>query len=658
MQCPRRTLLGGLATTATVALVGSAAGEPDESQSALETDDQWSLFEYVPATVVSNGSMIASIDHDAMAEADEPHETQPFVDQFGLNPESVSFELSVSAHDEDGYAEPIRILGGDLEFETDGETEHIGDYEYDRYEVDDDQYHGPDDEKPLIAGVDDLVFVVDDEETLETTLETGNGNVDRLLDDETITEPLETHSGADLYRITVPDDEFGLSPELDDKDIDLEVMLFTQTVIDRDTIEVKHVAGFADEDEITDEVVESIEADFAYMSTPDEPEVDIDGETVTVTARRDLAAERDAADHDSPRIGGHRDEIDPDGDELELEITRGDPTPVEDLTLEVNDEEYDRDIWADGQGTIEEGDTVVLGMDDVEPNTSVRLQHDHEMGSTGSGTTVLNSFQFEFEHDYDEEAITITYEDEFPLEGDNVYLGVYEGPLHQRRGDDGERAEPEPTTTDQPWDGETLSDGSETTLDGVSPGDTVIVGWKGATSQDGLDQYQIHPPGVVEFEYEYDTQTLVGTLEVEHEQPAVEYELLIEDEPSDTQWSDEYETVDDQATIELEVEPGRRITAVWGEHDHYVGGTQTTPTVDLEYDDGTVEHVGGDELPVSDLELHVMSEDDDERVSLEDELDGRFEEGDTVDLEIDDPRTVTLRSEEYNTIGTVFANSE
>lgn len=93
---------------------------------------------------------------------------------------------------------------------------------------------------------------------------------------------------------------------------------------------------------------------------------------------------------------------------------------------------------------------------------------------------------------------------------------------------------------------------------------------------------------------------------------------------------------------------------MWGDGAS-VGGRTVFPSVDLELreSDGTeIEHVGGDSIPAADLVAEVWAEDDRTTVELGDELEGEFEEGETVPLGIDAVEYVTLRYDGH-TIGYV-----
>lgn len=645
-QCPRRTLLGGIGTTITVALAGNAATATDDSPTEREakTPSLESLLDALPASVATDSMAVMAIDFDSRRNANEPYSPRPTIGSFRIDPASVSKQVAVLNTD-DGYSRPVSVLTGDIQLAGDGDRRETADgLVYDRYE---------DEESELIAGVtDSLVVIAEDEETVADSLAAKAGDGERLLETEPVIEDaLETHAAADTYLIQIGD-ESGFSTA----DADIEYVVRAMTVRDPDTIEVTHEVAFEDAADVTDDVVERLTGDLAYMATKGEPTVETDGAVVTITAERDLAAERAVQNHESPGFLRPERDIDPDDDVLEIEIGRGDPTPVEDLTLEVGEEEYDREIWADGHGTLEEGDTIVIDMDDVEPNLSVTIRHDHEAGGSASSTTILDHFHFEFAYDADAETLTVEYADDFPLEGDSVSLAVYEDrPTYRPEGDS-----PEPRTTAQPWT-ETLEAGDEAMLEGITPGETVLVCWEGTSQQDSIAYHRVRPPGAVNFDYDYDSRTLSATLEFEDgdEQPADAYELLLDDEPAATQWADEYETVTSGATIHLEdVRAGTEVTVVWGDDDVRVGGTRPRPSIELAFtdDESAVEHVGGDSLPASDLTARVWTDDERIEIDLEEEIDGEFTEGDTFAVDADGIHHVTLVFDQEHHVG--FVTSE
>ncbi|RQG92660.1 hypothetical protein EA462_00015 [Natrarchaeobius halalkaliphilus] len=649
-QYPRRTLLGGIGMTIAASVTAGVA-TADETTAASTGPEFDSVLSFLPGTVASESMMLTVTDLERQLEANEPHDPASLGGGFQIQPDDVSKTALVYSLGED-LSRPIKVLTGDIDLEGDVEAEdsHAG-IDYERYETD----------EVVAAVTDDVVIIAPDTPTVEDALEANAGETDRLLEaDSRLEEGLETYDAADGLTVSLTD-EYYLPDKYDD--VAIEYVVQAMTVIDPDTIEMRFGIRFEDEDDVTDALIESLTGEYAYVSTREDPEVEVDGSLATVTVERDLEAERAIQEHDSPGFLRVDRDIDLDDDYLEIEVGRGDPTPIEDLTLEVGDEEYDREIWADGHGTLEEGDTIRIEMDDVEPNLSLHLSHDHELGSSGSGTTILGNLRFAFEYDHDEETLSVEYEDDFPLDGDGVSLAVYDhGDADWVRPDEDE---PEPRTTVQPWEDQTVSQGDAHTLEDVHPGDEIVVGWNGISRRDGLRQYQVNPPGVVSFEYDYAAKTLSATLEPSAEdegddlQPAAAYELRIDEEPTASQWADEAESVPAEGTTVTvdDVEIGVRATAVWGDDELRVGSTRTMPSVLLEATDGTIEHVGGDVLAGSDLEAEVWTESDRETIDLEDEIDGEFTEGDTLEVD-DDVQNLTLVYDDEHRIGWVDTTRE
>ncbi|AEH36819.1 hypothetical protein [Halopiger xanaduensis] len=676
-QCPRRSLLGGLGTTLAVAFAGSTAAVAADESSDDENEDAVpptfdSVRESLPASVAAEPMTVTLQDLDAQREANDPHRPRTIGYEFGIDPESVSTAARVTSYG-DEYAQPIGVLTGDVEFgdefADEGETRELADVEYDRYDGDD----------AVAADAGDIVVIAEETETIEAAFEAGAGETDRLFEAESLLEEaFDVVDDADGYTARLPDEEESAIPGAEDAPV--EYIVQTTTVLDPDALEVTYGIAFEDEDDVTDELVETLEAELAYMPTKEEPSAEVDGALVTVTAERDLAAEREIREHDSPGSLRIDRDADFDGDTVELEVGRGDPTPIEDLTLELDDEEYDRDIWADGQGKLEEGDTIEIDTDDIEPNLSVTLTHDHELGSSSSTTTVLNHFRFEYDYDVNAETLTVEYADDYPLDGDKLSLAAREEYTYVRPDEDEDI--PDPKAETQPWTGETLEDGDTGTLEGVEPGDRVLVGWEGTTHRDAIGRFRARPPGYVDFEYDYDAETVSATLEFPEdsaegegeeaengdgdkdgaeetddetatERPADEYELRVGGEPAATQWADDHETVSGGETIEIEdVDVGTEIEVVWGE-DADVSGTRAVPTVDLEVEtDGTVEHAGGDAVPASKLEGRARTDDDSLEISLDEYVDGEFAEGDSFDLDVDaELHTVHLRYDGEHHVG-------
>ncbi|WP_245779393.1 hypothetical protein [Halostagnicola kamekurae] len=635
-------------------LTGSTVAAPDGDRPKASTTTESSfddVLAYLPASVAEDSMGVAVTNYERMREADQPYGPSPPINTAEMDASNVSKSAFVTSYT-DEYSQPLTVLSGDIELpESTDSSETDAGVEYEYYEPESDGVVGSD---------GDVVVGSTDRETVEAAFDANAGEADRLLEAESAIESgLSTFPESDARSVQISDEQPTLGGF---EDVDIEYSVTAQTVIDADTMEMSVGIELADESDATDELIETLESQFAYAATTGEPSVEVDGSFVSTTVTRDLAAERAVREHESPGyLQVERDFDIEDDDLLEIEIGRGDPTPIEDLTLEIDDEPYDREIWADGHGKLEEGDTIVVDMDDVEPNLSVSLTHEHELGSSSSRTTILSHFRFESSYDIDSGELTLEYADDFSLDGEEVFLAVYDERPIYRLDEDGS----EPRVSTQPWDGETMSEGDTATVEDVEVGDTVIVGWKGTDYDDSIWQHQADPPGRARFEYEYDSETLEATLDFapispdseseptdDVERSASEYELQIDGEPADTQWTDEFETVSTGATLEIDdVAVGSDVEAVWAETDTPIGRTQTQPSIDLAYDGGTVEHVGGDALPAADLEAEIWAENGSYTLALGDEIDGDFEDGDSFTV---DAESVTDRSgDDVDEIGAV-----
>lgn len=663
-KCPRRTLLGGIGSTLAIGAAGClstpgdespAEDEPDaetETETNADADDADtefdSLLEYLPASADDGPVTLVTVDLDALAEANEPYESQSIGGPFGIESDSVS--NAVIAEIGENHSTSITVLADDVTLDGESEPERrksTDGTEYDRYETD-----------SHVAGVADGVTVVvrsdegtetesetDPDALLEAAFEAAAGETERLLEaDPVFEDALETVPAGDR-RIVMTNETITTAEDDDIQPDDLEFVVYGQTVLGPDTIELLYGIEFTDASRITDEFLESLEEDFGYGAGEDDPEISVDDTLVTVSAVIDLEAQRKAQEIESPQVRGPR-EIDRDADYVELEVARGDPTPVEDLTLELNDEVYDPDVWAGDQETIEEGDTIRIATDDLEPNLQLTLTHEHAYGASAMGTSINSRFEFESEYDLETETVSLEYADEIPLDGDELYLAVYE----DRTGFDDE-----PLESTQPWTGREVTDGATATLDDVPAGHSVIVGWRGDSRRDSIYTHYAQPPGYASTDYDYESKTLEVTLELDEPRPAAEYQLLVADEPAAVQWTDDGDTVDPGATIELEdVDVGTSGTVVWGDDEVRISGFTARPSVDIELrtdDDYAIEHVGGDELPIESLEAAVWTDGDREVVELEggDDVGETFTEGDVVslDFEAEDIQNVNLKYDDH-----------
>ena len=633
MQYPRRALLAGVGLTGTAVLLGSTVlsdDDPATSDSSESGDDSEfdELFAYLPATIDGPSISVVAADVQARRKADEPYDYHVAVSG-AIDPSSVEVHVRADAFGEDEHV-GVSVLTGTVEI--DGETERRETDAGTSYEV----YET---KREVVAETDDVVLVSGSTETIEAAIDAAAGDEKSLFDREPrIEDGLETFSDADERAVHL--DEYIFPVEGDEDAPEISFAASGIDVIDSDTIEMQIGFAFEDEREITDDVLDAIRSEFSAMGTTEELDVTVDDDLVVVTVRRDLAAERAVADHDSPgqlRLVG---DVDPDVDSVEIEIGRGDPTPIEELTLSLDDREIDPSEWADDQSTIEAGDRIHLPLEELEPNLQVRITHDHEMGSSSSGTTILAHLQFAFDFDADRGELDVGYADSFPLDGDRLSVVAYD-PDSRSRASFGEA---DPVVSADPWDGETVTEGDEASVEGIEPGNEVLVNWDGTGYENAIAHYFASPPGRVTFDFDYASNTLSVTLSVEDVRDADEYTLLVENESASTQWIDVDDTIADESTIEVTgIDVGMQSSVVWND-DVRVGSTRVVPELLLEFDPetDTVEHVGGDAIPAESLTVELWTDDGSEEMTLADAIDGTFEEGDSFTVDREGVRDVVL----------------
>ncbi|WP_436346824.1 hypothetical protein [Natronorubrum sp. FCH18a] len=651
---PRRTLLGGIGSTVALAAAGCLSltddgSPPDESDDSDETDDDSAidadtLFEYVP-DAFDTAVNVTSADLDRLETAETGNRYGlsygigvAALHEWGGDVSAVSRGVVVEQFDD--FSIPLSVLeleDGDLDaLDLDAEltlesTEHDSGTSYER--------GSPDDEDDVVALVDDVAILAESDELVDAALDAAAGDATTLLEGQSALDAgVDYFADAGTKIVGAHDD---IEPEFDLDADDVQFAAYATTVIDANTLEHTQALALESESAITDELLERFEETVTAYPPQHGSAVttDTDGEVVTATWTVDLEARRRAAEHNSPS-GLRVESVDPDNEYVDVRVTHADPTPVDELTIEIEDEPYDEAIWADGQDVIDEGDTIRFESDRLEPNLSVTVTHEGDGFTSSVTTAILNHFHFAFEHEPDAETVTVRYEDEYPLEGDDVTVGVHDAEYQY-----GSSADPLQTVT--PWDG-TLSTGDEVTLEDVEPGMTVVVGWEEPTFENALSNTTVRPPGRPHIDYDYETNTLTVELvfEGDESEPADAYELQIDNEPAETQWSDESRTVSDGSTVVLDdVDIGSNVTVVWGD-DLYLGGGSATPSIRLSasIDDGAlaIGHEDGPSLSVSRLEAQIYTADGTTEVPLEDAADGTFSEGDSItvleDADVDDTR--------------------
>ncbi|MFC4406335.1 hypothetical protein [Haloarchaeobius iranensis] len=640
---PRRQVLRSIGTALSIATLGSVSAAASDGRPVRSTvlDRTWAdaaefgeLFDYVPASAAEDEFVFGGIDYAAMRESNRQGSTSVPVTGLDVDTDALS-KGAVLQNGQSGASVDLLVLTGDVSLDGEGEVvEGPSGTEYERYERGEN----------VVAAVDDRLVVAASTDLLTDALAAKAGDTERLLDaNEAVSEGIEAFGDADTRAVMVGD-EFGYGQSVD---AEVRYSGYATTVRDPDTLERTLLFGLADESD-TEQVAETLRADGLY-GDGENTTVETDGAVVTVTTVIDLAARRRAREHDSP--GGlrvDRENLRSNDEYVTVEVTDGDPTPVDELTLEVGGETYDRSVWAGDQETIAEGDTIRFRAADVEPNLEVTITHEREYGTRSSTTYVLGSLEFDFDYAFDSRTLDLEYRDTFAVDGDELSVVVFEGRQWWRRDDDDE------TRTETPWADETVTEGDAASLDEVDPGETVVVTYGGTEPQDGIAYFRPEPPGQASLEYDFAERTVTATLSLDEPRPATEYEVRVDDEPADTQWADAGDTVADGDSLTVEDVPvGTSVAVVWGEHDARLAVERTVPTIELDLafgDEVSLEHVEGDAVPASKLTAHVWN-DDRTLVDVGDEIDGEFAPGDSVPLGVETLEHVSLLYDDEYYVG-------
>ncbi|WP_222918419.1 hypothetical protein [Natrinema sp. SYSU A 869] len=649
---PRRTLLNGIGSAFVVTTAGclSFGDDTDESSVDMNSPDFdgsfADLLAAVPGDTVGERTSLAAVNESRFRDAgirdlvggfDITHKTR-IADLFADDAVVVSKHVTVMGYEpESPFLSVFEPEGGDFDPERDLDVALESALATREHDTGTDYEFAPLAAEAVVAITDNIVFLADSESTIDAALEAHDGDGDAVREAAPrFDDALAAFPDADVRSVITADEWSRTYDELESEDG--EYMILAATVAGPDTLEIHHGLSLVDESLVTDALVDQFEE--TVMGNRDvDGSTEVNGSLLTATVPRDLEAERRAGAHESPS-GLSPGELDSDAKYVEIDVLEGDPTPVDELTLELDGEPYDEAIWADGQAEIEGGDTIQVATEDAEPNMPITLRHETEHGGTAE-TKLYSHFEFTFDYDPDAKAVSVRYEDEFPLDGDHVTLAL-------RDSDRVADPDAEPLRTTTPWTGSELSAGDEATVEHVDPGTFVIVGWDSDTLQGSLANERIRPPGDVAVDYEYETKTatIELTLADDRTRPAAEYTVLRDGDPAAAQWRDADETVSDGDTVELEgVAVGTTIEVVWGEDGHHVGSGVARPSVtfDLTVENGTVTlvHNGGPSLPASELVAEVHVDDEETDVPLDERLDGTFAVDDTVtvvdELERSDP---------------------
>lgn len=600
----RRKLLAGVGSSVALATAGCASsedekpdeeteetpkddGEPEETDTEQPDEDSeesekqsgtfGSLLGYLPETEQTDVPNVYAADVTAMNRLNEPLDS--FASEYSLSylePHTEKVSRAVGINQNGGASgSPLSVFEGEITPDTESESrETAAGEEYEYYEL-----------SGRVAAVNDgITIVADSDAIIEAAFGAKQGEASSYVEAREITDVVtDQFTGADLILASAPQDDFagifeGVSAE------ELSHFALGLTVHGPDTVESRFEIVFTDPALVTEKRIKRIEELATGIGrSMGEGTATVDGGRVTVRESIDLAKVRKAEEIESPDLDYPHD-VDLSSEYLEIDIREGDDVPLDELTLQVNGETYDPGTWARDQESIGEGDTIYIATEDIEPNTQITLEHNHEYGTNASSTQILSHLRFEPSYDKNSQTATLTYRDDVKLDGDHINVAVYEG---DRYGNGGEKLR-----SSQPVSGGTLENGDELTVENVDPGQSIIVGWKSDSWEDSLYNHTISPPGNATFEYDHSTDTLTVTLKLENAQDASNYELRVEDEPTDTQWSDEYSTVEDGDSLTVDgLSIQDQVTLMWTPTDSHVDTHWISPPgrVSFEYDPGSKE---------------------------------------------------------------------
>ncbi|QSG13212.1 PKD repeats containing protein [Halapricum desulfuricans] len=207
---------------------------------------------------------------------------------------------------------------------------------------------------------------------------------------------------------------------------------------------------------------------------------------------------------------------------------------------------------------------------------------------------------FAFNYDMTAETLELTYEAERSADASNLRL------VH--RGESGVR-----TVGDEFVDG-TLEPGDSVTVRDVSIGDSVRLEFDVEQPIDGgsLAHYRARPPSVW-----INSRAEEGTTvryDGEESRPADAFVTLVNGEPTDLQFVDEYDTLSgDEELVLGELPLGSTVAVEWHEptepvvisEEEVVPNTHASMEYDPDAGEITVQHRGGRTLPASELELQA-----------------------------------------------------
>lgn len=437
-------------------------------------------------------------------------------------------------------------------------------------------------------------------------------------------EPVTDATGATVIRM----DSEEVEEDLDDIDVEaLELAVLAQELVDETTQEMTLVFMFESASATDRDVAEALVADIEMGMDDAEPEYETVGRRTVATMRGPLPDYQ--LPDDSPavhfRFGYEGDGV------ARIEASGEESADPEQLELLVDGEPVADPPWADRTAPIDDGTSFeteagLLAEIEVRWNDPEREDVSHSLGQSMLGRNGL----FEADYDPDEENLTITYVADEAADPSRLEL-VTRGPQ-----DDYDEGDPEPLE-------DRVSELTEdTTIDvDASYGDHVSIRLQSEDDSFGRSvfTYRARPPGSFHVEREDGDSYLVYRGETA--KAADSYRLTVPEDPDerwdseyvaiDTQWADEYDTIEPGDRLALDLEIGAHGRVEWAESDEPVSVSefQISPEVEFafDYDEDADEieitHEGGESLPADELTVTAYRE-------AHEEYDDAFSEYETV----------------------------
>ncbi len=315
-----------------------------------------------------------------------------------------------------------------------------------------------------------------------------------------------------------------------------------------------------------------------------------------------------------------RSSFDPDEGTVEIEHRAGDTIDADELELWIDGERAARQP-ADRHDEFAAGNTIET---DAEPLTAVALRWVDEEESVQYVYVqlIVGEDDFTASYDYDATAVEVTYRGD--READPTKLAV------RRERSDGTRPTKQVDTSQ-----ETLTAGDTIIIEDVELEESIALRPDIPNEPRGAYWTVLHfrasPPRV---HFRQREEGVTVTYHGDHDLQASQIRLLVDDEPTATQFEDAYETLGGRDSVTLEsVQTGSEVVAEWVEPDEpiEVGSLLVTPQSHLESSyaaDGTVsiKHAQGEAIDADNLELRVEGEAADEQFVDDHDT---FAEGDT-----------------------------